>query len=199
VRQSERKFVVFTSLVAVLTLTSALLLALAPAPLSPELGMIAIDSPRSLDVVFETDRPTTDGRWQYLYIHHSKTRSGSASTLGAPDGSGLGDHFLIGNGDGVEDGHLQISHRWLTQQPALPPGGAAEINVGAISICVVGDFDTALPSSQQMKRLTQLVTALQDRLNIPRDRVLLATDVPNTPAGAGRYFPATAFRQAILP
>lgn len=198
-RKSERKFVVFTSLVAVLTLTSALLLALAPAPLSPELGMIAIDSPRALDAIFTTDKPATSGRWRYVYVHHSKTRSGSASTLSAKDGSGLADHFLVGNGDGVDDGHIQISHRWLAQKSALPPEGAAEINADAISICVVGDFDASLPSSQQMKRLTQLVTTLQDRLNIPRDRVLLATDVRNTPAGAGRYFPATAFRQALLP
>ncbi len=189
----------FTSLVATLTLTSALLLALAPAPLSPELGLIAIDNPRAMDVVFNTDKPAKENRWQYIYVHHSKTRSGSASTLGAADGKGLGDHFLVGNGEGVDDGHIQISHRWLKQQPAMPPEGAAEIDNNAISICIVGDFDASLPSSQQLKRLTQLVTALQDRLNIPRDRVLVATELVNSPAGAGKYFPVTAFRQTLLP
>src|SRR5438552_3741853 len=56
VKKSHRKFVVFASLVGVLTVTSALLLALAPAPLVPDAysSLFAIDAPRSMDAIFET-------------------------------------------------------------------------------------------------------------------------------------------------
>ena len=55
-KHSQRKFIVFTSLIGVLTVTSALLLALAPAPVSPDAAssLYAIDAPSSLDVIFET-------------------------------------------------------------------------------------------------------------------------------------------------
>lgn len=200
VRKSERKFVVFTSLVGVLTLTCALLLALAPAPLSnngPANSLFAIDAPASLNVIFDTAKPTRDDHWRYVYIHHSKTAAGNVSTLGQPTG-GLSDHFLIGNGEGTFDGEIQVSQRWNNQMPALPPAGAAEIDLACISICIVGDFDSTLPTAKQMRHLTRLVTLLQDRMNIPANRILLARDTQSA-AGAGRYFPSTAFRESLLP
>src|SRR5439155_18835135 len=126
------KFIVFTSLVGVLTLTSALLMALAPAPLTPDAAssLFAIDAPRSLDVIFETRAPITNERWKYLYIHHSATATGNALTLtgAGHDASGMGDYFVIGNGDGAADGEIQICQRWNRQLAALPPAGASEID-----------------------------------------------------------------------
>src|SRR5690348_8226362 len=59
VKKSQRKFIVFSTLLGVLTLTSALLMALAPAPLVPDAAtsLFAVDEPRSLDVIFQTKNP----------------------------------------------------------------------------------------------------------------------------------------------
>ena len=97
-KNSHRKFIVFVSLVGLLTLTSALLLALAPAPLMPDAAssLFAIDAPPSLDVIFNTKVQSPPNRWKYIYVRHSRTASGSALSLGQAPG-GLGDHFVIGS------------------------------------------------------------------------------------------------------
>jgi hypothetical protein len=196
VRKTQRRIVVFTSLVSVLILTSALLLALSPAPLSPEAcaSLFAIDAPTTLDDIFRTRKTVTRGQWSHIYIRHSRTTSGNASTVGGP--GGLGDHFLIGNGDGTLDGEIQIGHRWNMQESALPPAGARSIDPACVSICLVGDFDRTTPTPTQLRRLSQLVSTLQYRLDIPRDRVILL-DVPESPAGIGRYFPSTAMHASL--
>jgi hypothetical protein len=198
VRKSERKFFVFISLVSVLTLTSALLLALAPAPLTPDTSgsLFAVDAP-SLARVFNTP-VSTRSNWKYIYVHHSKTAVGSASLLGERTG-GLADHFLIGNGQGAFDGEIQISRRWDEQTHALPPAGASKLDPSSISICVVGDFDKSLPTPVQMRALNQLVAALQSRMNIPARNVVIVTDAVGTSAGSGKYFPVTAFRDSLMP
>jgi hypothetical protein len=199
VKKSQRSLVVFTTLMAVLTFTSALLLALAPAPLTPDAAstLFAIDNPSTLDVIFETKTPAKPGRWKYVFIHHSRTPAGNAMSLGQTTG-GLSDHFVIGNGDGAIDGEIQIGQRWSQQQSALPPVGAASIDPACISICLVGDFDRAVPTSTQLRRLGQLVGTLQGRFHIPADHVMLV-DQPASSAGVGKYFPATALREQLLP
>jgi hypothetical protein len=198
-KKARRKLIVFSTLLGVLTLTSALLMALAPAPLVPDAAtsLFAVDEPRSMDAVFETHSPVQPGRWQYIYIHHSQTASGNALTLGEATG-GLGDHFIIGNGDGCMDGEFQIGQRWNQQQPALPPAGANKIDPACISICLVGDFDRTTPTPTQIRRLNQLVNALQGQLHIGPEQVL-TLDTPHSPAGIGRYFPKSAFRGQLLP
>ncbi len=199
-KKSRRTFIVLTSLVGVLTFTSALLLALSPAPLSPDTSasLFAVDAPNSLDVIFDTKVPTASrGRWSYVFVHHSNTAGGNAMTFGQ-DANGLADHFVIGNGDGCVDGELQVGQRWSEQLSALPPAGASGIDGKCISICLVGDFDRTVPTPTQLKRLTQLVQTLQGRLQISGDRVMLVAQ-PGSAAGIGKYFPTTAFREQLLP
>ena len=154
-KNSHRKFIVFVSLVGLLTLTSALLLALAPAPLMPDAAssLFAIDAPPTLDVIFNTKVQSPPNRWKYVYIRHSRTASGNAVTLANAGATGLGDHFVIGNGDGAIDGEIQIGQRWNQQQPATPPAGAQKIDPSCISICLVGDFDRTVPTPTQLRRL----------------------------------------------
>jgi hypothetical protein len=199
VKESRRKLVVFSCLVGGLSLTSALLLALAPAPLIPDASrsLFAIDAPRTLDVVFETRVPAQSGRWKYIYIRHSKTTSGNALSLGQASG-GVIDHFVIGNGDGCIDGEIQVSHLWNDQLPAGTPAGTTRIDPSCISICVIGDFDRSVPTPTQMRRLAQLVGTLQGRLNISPEQVFFIEEAPGA-AGIGRYFPSPDFRQQLLP
>jgi hypothetical protein len=200
VKKSHRKFIVFSTLLGVLSLTSALLMALAPAPLVPDAAssLFAVDEPRSMDVIFETKTPVPANQWKYIYIHHSQTASGNALTLGQ-NTNGLGDHFVIGNGDGCVDGELQIGQRWNNQRSALPPAGANKIDAACISICLVGDFDRTVPTPTQMRRLAQLVTSLQAQLHIEGNNVLLIDQQGQSAAEIGRYFPKTAFRGQLIP
>lgn len=190
------------SLVGLLTLTSALLLALAPAPLMPDAAssLFAIDAPSSLEVIFNTKVQSPPNRWKYVYIRHTRTASGNAITLAQSAGpTGLGDHFVIGNGDGAIDGEIQIGQRWNLQHAAAPPAGAQKIDASCISICLVGDFDRTVPTQTQLRRLSQLVGTLQGKYGIAADHIVLKSDVASSPAGIGRYFPTTAFRQQLLP
>ena len=208
-KKSQRKLVVFSTLLGVLSMTCALLMALEPAPVAPDAAssLFAVgDEPRSMDAIFETRSPIAANRWKYIYIHHSRTSSGNAVTLAAAQNSavspdGIGDHFVIGNGDGCEDGEIQITQRWNRQLIAEPPAGVAKVEPAwsqSISICVVGDFDSHVPTVKQYRRLTQLVNALQGQLHIDKSAVLLV-EQPRSAAGIGRYFPTTAFRGQLLP
>ena len=199
VKKSNRRIFVFLSLVSVLTLTSALLLALAPAPLRPDstASLFALDTPEAMDAVFATKVTPQSGKWKYIYVHHAAAPTGNAASLSDGPG-GLADHFVIGNGEGAIDGEIQIGPRWNQQISANPPVGATQIDPKCISICLVGDFDHATPTATQLRRLTQLVNALQGRFDIPAGQVLLLNQA-GSPAGMGRYFPATAFREQLLP
>ncbi|HVT87969.1 MAG TPA: peptidoglycan recognition family protein [Tepidisphaeraceae bacterium] len=198
-KQANRKVIVFGTLVGVLTLTSALLLAIAPAPLRPEASntLFAVDAPESMASVFQTQIEAKPGRWKYIYIHHSRTPSGSA-LAGEQQAIGMGDHFVIGNGDGAADGQVQICPRWDRQLSAAPPVGAGDIDAACISICLVGDFDHSMPTPMQLRRIQSLVSALQGRLGIRSQDVVLLADA-NSAAGTGRYFPMTAFKEQLLP
>jgi hypothetical protein len=195
----RRRVVVLISLVAVLTFTSALLRGLAPAPINQQASssLFAVGAPQSIDEIFDTSAAIESGRWQYIYIHHSATAGGNASTLAQPVG-GLPDHFVIGNGDGCADGEIQVGQRW-TQQ--LVPGrtpGADWILPNCISICLIGDFSQGRPTAAQQRHLAGLVSSLQAKLHIPRSRVWFDTKA-DTAAGIGAYFPASDFKGQILP
>jgi hypothetical protein len=197
---TRRRVAVLVSLVAVLTLTSALLRALAPAPLNPQASssLFAIEAPQSLDVVFSsTGVPVSAGRWHTIYIHHSGSLSGNAQTL-AETAAGLPDHFVIGNGDGCGDGEIQIGQRWTQQLVAGVTPGADRIDPDCISICLVGDFNQARPTVTQQRRLAQLVSTLQSRMGISHKQVFFYSSIAS-PAGIGRYFSASDFESQIIP
>jgi N-acetylmuramoyl-L-alanine amidase len=194
-KRSNRKFIVFTCLMGTLTLTSVLLLMLAPAPLTPEVAtsLFAVDTSASLDPIFESHSPADQQRWKYIYVHQSRTAEGTAATAGQSD------HFVIGNGQGSLDGEIQVTQLWSHQESvATPPKGVQQIDPNCISICLIGDFDHTRPTATQQRRLTQLVSALQSHLRIPASQVWLM-DQPASPAGIGQLFPTAAFRNQILP
>jgi hypothetical protein len=187
---SQRKVIVFMALLTVMTATSALLLALAPAPLAPGAvsSLFAVGAPDSFDAVFQTSAPMEPGRWKYVYIHHSKTDGGSAASLGE-SGGGLPDHFVIGNG----------AQRWHRQAPAGRIVAGEALRDDCVSICVIGDFDRSLPTPTQMLRLRQLVTALQARCGIPAANVHVVQGKQPSKGAVGQYFPTGRLRDALLP
>lgn len=192
-RSLQRRFYVLVSLVTMLSFTSVLLMVLSPQPLRPDAvsSLFAISSSDTLDAIYRTDAPVRPDRWKYIYVRHSDTPGGNALTIAGPNG--LGDHFVICNGDGGVDGELQIGYRWNDQQPALPAPGVVRVDPGCISICLIGDFDTGKPTAAQLRRLQQLLASLRSRLSIDPDAVYALEYTPG-PAGTGRLFPVASLR-----
>jgi N-acetylmuramoyl-L-alanine amidase len=195
----RRRFVVFASLVAALTLTSALLLALAPESLRPDASrsLLAIGEPQSLDVLFDTTTPIQPGRWKYIFVHQSHTDSGDALSL-AQTSSGVPDHFVIGNGQGCQDGEIQITQRWAQQDPPGEIAGLPRTQPNFVSICLVGDFDRYGPTPAQQRRLVQLITALQRQLGVQGQNVVFPANQAGI-AGTGRNFPRADLAAQLLP
>jgi hypothetical protein len=181
----SRGVLVFSTLVGILSLTSVVLLLLAPAPLVPGAAesLFAVDSPDAVANLFRTQKSLAN--WNYIFIHHSGNSAGKMN----------GDHFTIGNGSELEDGELQISQRWMEQSPATP-AGVKSLATNCISICVTGDFDESKPTQVQLRRLEELTSALQSKFHITSDHILFVQG-KRTPAGIGRNFPIEEFRQQI--
>ena len=200
--QPHRSFVVLSSLVAVLTLTSVLLRAMQGAPLTPDAASSLVaggDAKSTLGIIFNTAVPAHPNRWKSVYIHHTRTPAPGATA--APTAGGdpaSGDHFVIGGGGGgAADGQIQFTARWNLQQSADPAPEYTQVESTCVSIALVGDFDRTAPTPTQLKRLEQLVHTLQEHFRIPASQVWLF-DQPGSPAGVGRYFPAGAFQGQLL-
>src|SRR5258706_1869593 len=86
-KQSRRSFIVLSSLVGVLTLTSVLLRAMQGAPLTPDAAssLMVGDSRTALRVIFNTQVPPQTGGGQSIYVHHSRTPRGDVASLAHVD------------------------------------------------------------------------------------------------------------------
>ncbi|HEX8915802.1 MAG TPA: hypothetical protein VF796_25835 [Humisphaera sp.] len=187
----RRRVVALGTVAAALTVTAALLLVLRPAPLVPGTArtLMAVDTQAQVDALFDTEIPVSASRWRYIYVHHG----GSDAT--AADGP---DHFVLGNGRESGDGEVRIGQRWNRQQPAGKTKGLDRVDPDCVSVCLAGDLDRAVPTARQMDQLARLVRALQDRLQVPGERVMIV-EAPGLPAGCGKYFPRDAFRAGLIP
>ena len=123
------------------------------------------------------DDPEPVRDWEWIIIHHSATRVGSAEVFDAAHRSrgminGLAYHFVIDNGtDGKPDGFIETGPRWVKQMH----GGhcrQAYINEHGIGICLVGNFSVDQPTSKQLDSLALLIRGLQEQFHIPNDHVL---------------------------
>jgi hypothetical protein len=178
-----------------LAVTGVILKTLAPAPLAPDAStsLYAVGAEQSIGRIFDTPTPGKPGRWHSIYVHQSLTAAGNVATLSDNDG-GFADHFLIGNGDPIADGAVETGLRWSRQMEAGHLNGVA-IDPDCISICMVGDFNRSRPSPTQQARLLELVGALQQRLGIDSNHVVLGLEGAEASiGGVGRRFPAMAFR-----
>jgi LysM repeat protein len=103
--------------------------------------------------------------WKRLVVHHSAIKYGNAAKYDAAHRrrgmqNGLAYHFLIGNGIDSGDGEIEIGPRWHKQLL----GGHVKsyrINLTAIGICLVGNFEETHPSRRQLEAFTQLMDWLR--------------------------------------
>lgn len=134
--------------------------------------------------------------WEYLVIHHTATDAGSVESIHATHRQrrdavgnpwqGIGYHFVIGNGRGMDDGEIEATFRWR-QQLAGAHAGVGDYNKAGIGICLVGNFESHPPTSKQLGSLRALIDVLCRQYAIPAQHVLRHGDVRAT-ACPGRLF-----------
>lgn len=212
---SRRTRVVWGAFAAAMTLAcGVLVLGDAEGP-RPVLLAGVTPEPRSDLGVLPRDAKADMDRWDSIVIHHSGTPAGDAASIARMHDeqgiAGLGYHFVIGNGQGMADGWIEIGPRWNRQLPgahvaARPVQGdvqraglstADHLNRHAIGICLVGNGDRRPFTDHQIAELAALVRKLQQQFRIPADRVFLHSDVAPV-SSPGSHFPLAAFESQIF-
>ena len=205
---SRRTTVVWCALAGAMTLGTGVL-SMMPSGHAPRQDglrltpLVATPGGSSVEAVFATRQKLDRDRWTSITIHHSASPFGDPASLDAEAQrmklKGLGYHFVIGNGRGMDDGEVHVAYRWLDQLPGAHVAGprSAEMNQRSIGICLVGDGDRGSFTEAQVSRLAELVGALCDELGLdPRD-VKLHRDLAGT-TSPGRLFPEAAFRERLM-
>ncbi|MFT4902248.1 MAG: LysM repeat protein [Lentimonas sp.] len=137
------------------------------------------------------------GNWDTIIVHHSAIKYGNAEIYDKAHRrrgmqNGLAYHFIIGNGIDSGNGEIEIGPRW--EQQLL--GGHVKsysVNLTAIGICLVGNFETTHPSRRQLDALTQLLDWLQDDVLRKKTRFAGHKDIPGEQTVCpGKNFPLTA-------
>lgn len=205
---SRRAGVVWGSLVGSMTLAAGLLMLL-DGGASPRMDglalpplMAAAGAAPSIEAVLQTRAPLDHQRWQAIVIHHSGSPVGKPASMDAEarrmNLKGLGYHFVIGNGAGMENGEIHVGYRWMDQAPGAHAAGdeAEWYNLHAIGICLVGDGERDSFTDEQLRRLADLVNALAREFKIPRDRILLHSEIAPV-TSPGPMFPAALFHEQV--
>ena len=222
-----RAAVVWTAFFASCAVAIALLWAAAPArrgeaalertPSTASMGALAGASMAAAPRVVPRDASVERGRWTAIVIHDSRSPAGDLASIERRHVdaglAGLGFHFVIGNGQGLEDGKVAVGYRWERQLPGahasaamrMPrptranpaPMDAAALNRSAVSICLVGNGERRPFTDLQLREASALVRALQAELGISSADVFFHAElVAGAPSG---HFPAAEFRAMLLP
>lgn len=144
-------------------------------------------------------------RWTAIVIHHSGTDSGNAAIFDnwhreGNSWEGVGYDFVIGNGTDSDDGQVEVTFRWSQQRTGAhckTPNNWA--NENAVGICLVGNFNHTVPTTQQIESLLKLISFLQERHKISNSRIY----GHNTTPGArktdcpGKRFPMAQLKSML--
>jgi hypothetical protein len=123
----------------------------------------------------------TRREWKYIVVHHSATTSGSVDSIheehrrrkdaaGNP-WLGIGYHFVIGNGNGMDDGFAEPTFRWKQQLHGAHCGNA-QYNGAGIGICLIGNFEDNPPTARQRRSLIRLIRYLSVRYEIGQAAII---------------------------
>jgi len=156
----------------------------------------------SLESVFNTRQTLDTQRWQAIVIHDSGRPVGTPESVRASHKAmglnGLGYHFLVGNGAGMDAGAIHVGYRWLDQTPGAHVAGVNgdAYNAASVGICLIGDGDRRSFDESQLRSAARLVATVADRLDIPTSAVLLHSELAET-SSPGRLFPRAAFLELV--
>jgi N-acetyl-anhydromuramyl-L-alanine amidase AmpD len=133
--------------------------------------------------------------WRWIVIHHSATTAGNASAFDRYHRNektmenGLAYHFVVNNGNGGEDGSVEVGDRWKKQLPGGHVHGD-DLNEQSIGICLVGDFEHFLPSEKQVASLKALINYLTAITPIREESICGHEKMPDQQTLCpGRYLP----------
>ena len=223
IRTTRRRFTVWASFVGGMTAVAGILLAGdRGAPSVHAAVNVTIEglSPVSdSSLILPRDAKPISGQWQAIVIHHSATPAGDSITLNrqhtASGLSGLGYHFVIGNGQGLGDGLVEVGYRWNRQlagahvagatatesrngldRTSLSTADADQYNRHSIGICMIGNGNRREFTDRQMHELITLVRALQEQFRIPGSAVYLHSDLSKV-TSPGKFFPTAEFEAQI--
>ena len=139
-------------------------------------------------------------RWQHIVIHHSGASNGTVKGMDRYHRiergmeNGIAYHFVIGNGRGIPDGKIEITHRWRGQ---LNGGHVASsrLNSTSVGICLVGNFERSKPTRKQIESLQSLCTYLTRKCSLSGSRIQTHRQINPSPTKCpGRHFPIDRFK-----
>ncbi len=166
------------------------------------MGMV--ETPQAeADPLFELEVPLDRQNWTGIVVHHLGEPAGDAGSIHRRHQNlgydGLGYHFVIGNGNGLEDGAIEIGYRWSQQKYGAHVLGAngRYHNQHSIGICLVGNGNRRAPTKQQIASLISLTRRLQEKLDIPAASVYRHNDLATGVHSPGRYFPWAEYQLQI--
>ncbi len=139
---------------------------------------------------------TKENRWEYVVLHHSATKEGSADNFDRYHREqkkwehGLAYHFVIGNGNGSGNGEIEVGDRWKKQLHGAHTANI-DLNRIAIGICLVGNFEAdSEPTNSQIKSLVSLVAYFSEKYHIPKSHIVKHSQVlQKGTACPGKNFP----------
>jgi LysM repeat protein len=143
------------------------------------------------------------GRWKYIVIHHSATSKGTVKGMDRYHSeerhmeNGLAYHFVVGNGQGMKDGQTEAGRRWTEQ---LPGGHLASesLNQVSLGICLVGNFETGVPTGRQLQSLAALINYLKTRCKLGRSAIKTHQQINTVFTRCpGRRFPVEALMKLV--
>ena len=165
--------------------------------------LVSIEERPTEDPLFSSIEKADGAVWSSIMIHHLGQPTGTVEEIHRNHQNsgleGLGYHFVIGNGYGIDDGLIHLGYRWLNQTPCarLASADPALWNSGVISVCLVGNGNRRPFSELQLVQLSRLVQRLQLGLSIPVEKILLANEIDNGSQSPGRYFAEAQFRSQL--
>ncbi len=197
----ERMTKVLGILVLSVTAGAILLRLLQPAPLMNVTVFSLAAAFNPIQQIFDTRVPVDSSGWKHIEIHQSGTPSGNALSLAESCRKkalgALAYHFVITNGRGGPDGRIQVSQQWTQQKDARGRQLSREAG-STIRICLIGDFGQEGPPGRvQLSQLELLLRSLQQRCQIPAQKISLAGSTSGL-AGQWSLFPLDQLRLDLL-
>ncbi len=166
-----------------------------PADSSGRVEAATVTAPASPRIM-PRDAAIDRDRWRAIVIHDSGTPAGDLASIERRHQqaglAGLGFHFVVGNGQGMDDGAIAVGPRWERQlSGAHAPRGwrtpvradgavaldAGALNRSAIAICMVGRADRRPFTDRQCREVRALVRQLQAEFGIPDSAVFTASEL----------------------
>lgn len=171
-----------------------------PAPQEPEVQPV---TPITKDNPWKPETAARD--WKYIVLHHTASDQGDVESIheshlknkdknGKP-WLGIGYHFVIGNGKGMDDGEIEPTFRWKQQMQGAH-AGVADYNQLGVGIVLVGNFENGPPTAAQVTSVKRLVRVLSREYEIKNAQIVGHGDVKATEC-PGTHFPLSEIRDVV--